>query len=79
MAAEPEVSLDGDHYVVEMAVKRVAWKPSTVAHPGGRMVHDGPPTRHVNTMVKVVTTSVELEAAVAKARRVLDIEVGDDA
>lgn len=77
MAADDDIGPDGDHFVVEVAVKQVKWKPSQAAAAGsGRMV-EGPRTRHVRTLTKLVTSAAEVEAAVEKAKLVLDIEVGD--
>lgn len=76
--AEELVGPSGDHFVVEVAVRQVRWLPSEVATRGGG-AGTGPRTRHGFTLTKVVTSATELEAAVAKAQRVLEIEVGSDA
>lgn len=77
--AEELVGPEADHYVIEVAIKQVTWKSSQVSVAGSGRTVDGPRTRHSVTLTKLITTSGDVEAAVSKAKRVLDIEVGDDA
>lgn len=81
MAGQEETGPMTDHYVIEISVKQVTWPSADgTARPGvGRSGHTGKAERRVALLSRTVTTASELEAAVDKAKRLLAVEMGEDA